>query len=50
MINKVQWEARREVYIEASEHLDQNWTDDPIEWQEGQEIAKLLRKEAAMPQ
>lgn len=38
--------ARAEALEECADHLEQNWTDDPIERQEGQHIERNLRATA----
>jgi hypothetical protein len=45
-LTKAQWEARGQAYSEAAEHLRQNWTDDPDEWEQGKGIAEKLDQAA----
>lgn len=40
-----QCEARAEAYREAADHLELNWTDDPLEYDEGARISRRLRSE-----
>lgn len=42
-LTKEQWEARAEAYQEAATHLDQSWTDDPVERAQGDKVAVRLR-------
>lgn len=37
--------ARAYAYEEAAGHLEQDWTDDPIEFEEGFKLAKKLEAE-----
>lgn len=37
--------ARAEAYREVADHLEQAWTDCPLEKREGMKLAKKLRKE-----
>jgi hypothetical protein len=39
-------EARAEAYNEAAGHLEQTWTDDPIEREEGLKLAKRFYRQS----
>ena len=41
-----QWEARAEALRECAEHLDQCWTEDKDEREQGRIVADELRKRA----
>lgn len=41
-----QREARIIALEEAADHLDQSWTDDPVEREQGNVIAQQLRRRA----
>lgn len=38
--------ARAQAYLEAAEHLGLAWTDDSVEWEQGQLVAQWLEREA----
>ena len=40
------WTARAEAFDEAAEHLDQAWTDDPLEQKQGTIAGRKIRKDA----
>ena len=43
-----EWEARAAAYEEAANHLEtgQAWTEDRVELEQGNEVAKFLHKKA----
>jgi len=45
-MTKAQWQARGEAYEEAAQHLLMSWTDDAIEWSQGEIVSKRLMIEA----
>lgn len=47
-LTRHEWEARAVAYEEAAEHLGsgQNWTDDKVEFEQGQKLAEKFRAEA----
>lgn len=46
-MGRTEWTARAEALEECADHLDLAWTDDKIEREQGDIVAKKLRKDAA---
>lgn len=45
-MTKEQWAARAEALEEAAGHLELDWTEDPIEREQGDIVTAMLRKMA----
>jgi len=45
-ITAAQWEARAIAAEECADHLQQTWTDDPVEREQGEVLEAQLRKMA----
>jgi hypothetical protein len=41
-----QWQARAEAWDECASHMEQVWTDNPLERHEGKHVARYARRQA----